>query len=258
MEDRALYDRMLDSMEAFYTLAAGSAETGQVIRRDGVFAAVCPALGHRSVFNSVIYRSAPALEQALGELAVAYDDAGVAAWTVWTPERDTAARSALEAAGHSLDASPQAMAAPLWEFDIGGGAEGMDWARSDDVETMCELLEESFGWERGPTAELFATLPRAGHVYLARIDSKPAACVAALDAGGDCGIWNVATRPEARGRGLATGLMRQALVDARDRGLKTTSLQGTAMGRPVYRHLGYRELGAVEMWERRKPGTGRQ
>jgi hypothetical protein len=46
--------------------------------------------------------------------------------------------------------------------------------------------------------------------------------------------------------------MRQALLDARERGCTTTSLQATAMGRPVYRRLGYRELGVIEMWERRR------
>jgi hypothetical protein len=52
--------------------------------------------------------------------------------------------------------------------------------------------------------------------------------------------------------------MRQALVDARERGVETTSLQATAMGLSLYRRLGYRELGVIEMWERRRPGSDRQ
>jgi GNAT superfamily N-acetyltransferase len=76
--------------------------------------------------------------------------------------------------------------------------------------------------------------------------------VGAIDVNGDCGIYWVGTMPDARGRGVATGLMRQALLEARERGCETTSLQATAMGRPVYRRLGYRELGAIEMWERRR------
>jgi ribosomal protein S18 acetylase RimI-like enzyme len=258
MEDGALYDRMLGSMEAFFGLVGEGARAGRTIRRDGVLAAVCPVMPHRSVFNSVVYRSPAALAPALDELATAYDEAGVAAWTVWTPERDTAARSALEAAAHVLDASPQAMAAPLGEIEIADGAAGLDWQRSDDVDQMCELLEEAFGWERGPATEVFQALPGIGHLYLARTNGRPAACVAALYAGGDCGIFNVGTRSDARGRGLATGLMRQALLDARDLGLETTSLQATPMGRSLYRRMGYRELGVIEMWERRKPGSDRQ
>ncbi len=158
MDDGALYERMLEGMEAFFGLVGEGAPAGRTIRRDGVLAAVCPVMPYRSVFNSVVYRSPAALAPALDELATAYDQAGVAAWTVWTPERDSAAKSALDDAGHVLDASPQAMAAPLEEVDIGDGAAGLDWERSGDVGTMCELLEEAFGWEREPAGEIFREL----------------------------------------------------------------------------------------------------
>jgi hypothetical protein len=46
--------------------------------------------------------------------------------------------------------------------------------------------------------------------------------------------------------------MLHALCDARERGCTTTSLQATARGKPVYERLGYRDIGAVHMWERRK------
>jgi GNAT superfamily N-acetyltransferase len=66
-------------------------------------------------------------------------------------------------------------------------------------------------------------------------------------------VYLVATLPEARGRGLATALMSHALLEARERGCTTTSLQSSARGRPVYARLGYREIGVVQMWERRQP-----
>ena len=83
-------------------------------------------------------------------------------------------------------------------------------------------------------------------------DDRPAACVAALNAADDCGIYLVATAPWARRRGLALGLMRQALRDARERGASTSSLQATQMGAPVYERLGYGDHGAIDMWERRE------
>jgi GNAT superfamily N-acetyltransferase len=209
-------------------------------------------MGHRSVFNSVVYRDSEALVAALPELAKAYDDAGVTAWTVWMPESDGAARSALEAAGHALDATPRAMAAPLDEVDAGEGAAGLDWERADGVEEMAALLEPAFGWEPEPTARTLDGVQDEGTIYIARVDGRPAGCVGSYDVNGDCGIYWVATLPEARGRGIATGLMRQALLDGRERGCATTSLQATGMGAPVYRRLGYRDLGAIEMWERRR------
>ena len=48
---------------------------------------------------------------------------------------------------------------------------------------------------------------------------------------GDAYVWLVATRPEARGRGLAGELLRAALRAARDQaGAATTTLEATAMG----------------------------
>ena len=247
MDDATLYARMLANMEAFF-----ASDPAHTFRRPGVVGALCPLIPHRSVFNSVTYRDPAALRDALPDLAAAYDEAGVLAWTVWTPAEHTEARAALAAAGHVLDATPQAMAAPLAEIDVADGAAGLDWERATGVDDMCQVLEEAFGWERGPTVEVMAGLEQIGHVYVAHLDGAPVACVAAFDAGGDCGIYNVGTRAVARGRGLATGLMRQAALDARARGCETTSLQATAMGRPIYRRLGYRDLGVIEMWERRR------
>ena len=242
---------MLAGMEAFFGLAGDTSPRGRTIRREGLLASVCPEMPHRSVFNSVVYRSSRDLEAALGDLARAYAAAGVAAWTVWTPERDAAARDALQRSGHRLDATPRAMAARLDEIDVSGGPEGLDWERAQGVEEMCAVLGQAFGWESAPAAAVFARLPRHAHIYLARLEGRAAACVVALDASGDCAMFNVGTLPQSRGRGLSTGLMRQALADARRRGCATTSLQATAMGRPVYARLGYRDLGVIEMWERR-------
>jgi predicted acetyltransferase len=78
------------------------------------------------------------------------------------------------------------------------------------------------------------------------------ACLGAFDHDGDCGIYFVATVPEARGRGLASALLRQTLVEARDRGCATSSLQATAAGFPIYERIGYLDAGAIEMWESRR------
>ena len=69
--------------------------------------------------------------------------------------------------------------------------------------------------------------------------------------GEDAIVAWVATLPEARGRGVSGRLLARALRDARDAGLETTTLQATKLGAPVYSRLGYRDYGAVHMWERR-------
>jgi predicted GNAT family acetyltransferase len=61
----------------------------------------------------------------------------------------------------------------------------------------------------------------------------------------------VAVLPEARGQGLSGKLIAHALADAVDRGVTTSTLVATPLGRPVYERLGFRGLGVLEMWERR-------
>jgi GNAT superfamily N-acetyltransferase len=90
------------------------------------------------------------------------------------------------------------------------------------------------------------------HTYIAHVDGHAAAGVASQDLDGDCSIYWVATIPEARGRGLAQGLMRRALAEGRDRGCDVSTLQATKLGRPVYERMGYRSFGEIQMWERRK------
>jgi hypothetical protein len=51
---------------------------------------------------------------------------------------------------------------------------------------------------------------------------------------------------------MASGLIGLALSEAREPGCETTSLQASGAGYPVYRKLGYRDLGAMGMWERRR------
>ena len=84
----------------------------------------------------------------------------------------------------------------------------------------------------------------------ARANDKPVGCLATVDVGSNTDVELVAVRPEARGRGLSGKLLAHALADAADRGQETSTLVATTIGRPVYERLGYRGLGALQMWER--------
>ena len=77
------------------------------------------------------------------------------------------------------------------------------------------------------------------------------ACLMIVDHEGNADVEWVAVVPEARGKGLAGRLLAHALADAAARGVETTTLVATKLGRPVYERLGYRPLGNLQMWERR-------
>lgn len=135
------------------------------------------------------------------------------------------------------------------ELDLSGE---LECDCTGDVAALASINEQAYGLSAGEfTKALTALAADSVEVYVAYEHEEAAACVAAVDADGDCGIYAVATRPASRGRGLASALMRRALTDALRRGCKTSSLQASRSGLSVYQRLGYRDLGAIHTWEHR-------
>jgi len=66
--------------------------------------------------------------------------------------------------------------------------------------------------------------------------------------GTDAYVSMVFTKPEARGRGLATAVLTAALRDARDRGARTATLQSTPMAESLYVRHGFRPVGRWQEW----------
>jgi ribosomal protein S18 acetylase RimI-like enzyme len=235
-------------------MLSASAPGSRMIERDGVAAAVVPSCPERSICNSVGYTDAGALAASLDVLASAYEDAGVAAWTVWVPEFDTEAIALLEAAGHKLDGTPTAMSrelASLEPLDPGD----LDWDTRPERDLLGHLNERAYGLpEDSGVAAALSDPPHLPNLrlYQARVDGEAAAVLATLDSGDDLGFYFVATDPDRRGRGLASRLMSIAMVEGRERGLATTSLQSSVMGRPIYERLGFKVDFELRMYERRR------
>jgi GNAT superfamily N-acetyltransferase len=242
---------MLANMRAFYRMLGERSPGGSVADHPAVLGSIVPSCPRRSIVNAVVYEDGSALADAYDAIAAAYDRAGVLAWTVWVPESDAGTAQFLNGAGHKLDARPRVMLAELRALHLESPV-GLDWERTDDVAALAAINEEAYGLPAGEFGRAMTSLTDAEiTLYLARVGGEPVACLGALSADGDCGIYLVATLPAARGRGLASGLLRQALRDARESGCTTSSLQATKAGFPVYERLGYRDVCAIEMWERR-------
>jgi GNAT superfamily N-acetyltransferase len=77
-----------------------------------------------------------------------------------------------------------------------------------------------------------------GH-YVGRLGGKVLATASLSLAAGVAGIFNVATLPGARRRGIGTALTLAALRDVRERGCRIGILQSSAVG--VYRRLGFEQ-----------------
>lgn len=258
LSDADAFRVMARSMRRTAELSALGAPDSRAMQLDSVTAAITPAAPDRSVLNGVVVEDFSKLADQLETLAAAYAAAGVRAWTVWVPSGELEARDLLGAAGHKLDASPAAMLLDLSELREPAAGPLGDYSTEWDIEAAGAVNDAAYGDTSGLFARAMGALPPdAGHMYLARVDGEPASWVMVHDDDSDnCEFWIAATIPSARGRGLVSGLLHRALVDARERGCTTSTTQASKMGEPVYERLGYRKFGTIEMWERRTPPPG--
>lgn len=223
----------------------------RLIRRADLLASLTPVSPQRSLFNSVYYEDPAVLRAELDALAATYEEAGIAAWTVWVPDEDRETAELLAGRGHLLDAEPRAMALDLADLAAVPPSPKAVEARAGGAAVAAELNDRAYGY--GPDA-FRAALGGETQLrwHIAYSDGLPVACVGVIEVGDDCCVTGVATPPEHRGRGIASWLLCSVLIEARERGMRTASLQATKAGAPIYERLGFRDLGYIEMWELRK------
>lgn len=226
-------------------------------RADGVVAAVSAATPDRSIFNSVTCADPRSLAAELDALAEIYAQAAVRAWTVWVPDDDMEARTLLAGRGHVFDGAPRLMALPLTERQPFPALPDGYELRPGDAATLAALNDLAYGIE-GPgwTAGFAGRAPDRLEILLAVRDGVPAACVGTIDVEGDLVITAVATDPAHQGRRLCSALLGLAIDQGAVRGMATSSLQASKAGAGVYERLGYRDVGAVELWEHRAAASG--
>lgn len=242
--------RSYASFGRFLEALAGGSRKATLLELDGVRASIVPDSPDRSLFNSVAHERPDAIAAGLEEVRAAYRDAGVRAWTVWVPEPDAATRELLDGRGHKLDGAPRMMVCDL--ASVPAPDTELQLRRGPEWGAVMAINDAAYGLEEGSFERGFGSRPDPSiRAYGATHEGWLACVLATLLHEGDCFVHAVATLPEARGRGLAARLLQRALLDAREQGCATSSLQSSAAGAGVYTRLGYRDLGAVEMWEHR-------
>lgn len=253
LSDDELERRVLAGLAAEVELFGSGAESSRVLRLPGLIASVCPGTPDRSIFNSVHPADPGALADSIDELEATYGDAGIRAWTVWLPGGHRLGRDLLEPRGHVYDGSPRSMALELGDLreparELPAGVTVL----GGDAREAAAINDRAYGIGPGAWASAFARTPSVPVRWAAAVwDGGPVACAAALDVGDDASITAVGTVPERKGNGLAGRLIHALLTEAAGRGARTGSLQASRAGAPVYERLGFRDLGCMDLWEKR-------
>jgi GNAT superfamily N-acetyltransferase len=249
-----IHRRAIDGLDVEVELFGGCSDACSVIRREGVVASISPPTPDRSLFNSVVATGPEALAAAIDDLAAAYADAGIRAWTVWVPDYDRRSAELLAERGHVLDAAPRTMGLDLADLRPPGKPlpEGVRLVPGE-ISVIGSINDRAYGietpaWEMAMEHE--PDLPLDS--LTAIVAGEPVACAIVLDHRGDAAVTAVATLPEHRGKGLAGWIITELLTAARERGLTTGSLQASRAGAPVYERLGFADAGFIELWELRK------
>ena len=116
----------------------------------------------------------------------------------------------------------------------------------DDVPAGLELCRQA-GWNQtGEDWRAFLALSPAT-CRAAWVDGRVAGTVTVLPYGSFAWIGMVLVDQAARGRGLGTALLEEALAIVGPAG--TACLDATPLGRPVYSGLGFRADGELQRWE---------
>ncbi|HZP57781.1 MAG TPA: GNAT family N-acetyltransferase [Dehalococcoidia bacterium] len=235
----------------------GSGEEGRVRQHDGVVA-VCtgtPALPMNIVFVTAPPRDR---ERALRE-GIDFMDAQRQPFLVRIREGvDPGSERALEALGFTYTDDIPGMA--LYPFAVrettATGLQIREVADETTAEHHVRVMAEAFEMPRAIADRIlslrtFTSTPDA-HGYVGYLDGEPVATSALVVTHRVAGIYNVATLPSHRGRGIGEALTWHALrAGARD-GCLFGSLQASEMGRPVYERMGFRIVARYRTYNRRR------
>jgi GNAT superfamily N-acetyltransferase len=131
----------------------------------------------------------------------------------------------------------------------------LSWAVDPEpLRAAMRLIAAGFGMPDrlgGALADLMAPIARPGspaRTVVARIDDEPVAAAQGILVGEAVAIFNVATLEAARGRGIGAAVTLAILRDAIERGARFGVLESSAMGHPVYRRIGFRDVASLQVY----------
>lgn len=189
-------------------------------------------------------------------------------WTVWPSDRPHDLRDRLVAAGFESEGDGPLMAVPLADApDPGPAPKELEIRRVAEPTALAELsafVASSMGDRPDLVAPFAATFerlilepdPRIVQ-FAGWVDGDLVSASALFTGSGAAGIYGVMTSEATRGRGYGRALTAATMEEGRRRGLDVAVLMASALGEPVYRRLGFRDVGRVTFLRWPGPGEAR-
>ncbi len=170
-------------------------------------------------------------------------------WQVDPQSRPKDLADRLEKAGLELRESP-GMAIEIENLVVPQEPEGFRYERAttpEKIEEYAKFLPKAYGMPEFGWDFLTGCIIKVGVVenfqhYIGYLDDKPVGTSSIFYAVGVAGLYNVATLPEARGKGVGSVMSAVPFADAHKKGYKIGILHSTEMGYNVYRRLGFQEI----------------
>jgi GNAT superfamily N-acetyltransferase len=242
----ALVSAQVAGHHAWYrTFASAGSELATFGSAQAVLTVARP---ERSLLNAVVY-SDPG-DVPLDELATFFEP--VEACCIWVQPGDDELAGACAARGMALDGTPMLMAAELADVDVAPREVPAEIGEAPDWPAIGLVNDAAYGMPEDHFARVMRRLSPEGYrVAVARRDGEPLACAAAHVDCGNAEVVFVATMLDARRQGLAAECMRTVLRACASAGCRTTTLEATAAGQPLYAAMGYGSFGRYRMMESR-------
>ena len=129
---------------------------------------------------------------------------------------------------------------------------------ADGIDAYVDVVANGFGMPRDIAVALMGErllLETPGFTgFLAHLDGEPVGSSGVYVTGGAiAGVYNVATLPAARGRGVGAAVTWAAVLAGREAGATASILQASEMGEPVYTRMGFATPARYRQFEGVRP-----
>ena len=210
-------------------------------------------------FNGVLCSQPPADEDGafLDEVVDYFRAKNTRVFTFWMEPHvaSSAWEAALTKRGFGFSSDTPGMAVDLQSLEESQTRiDGLDIRLVDDetlLRTWAETFTQGYGLPFEWSGMIFDAWLALGledpiRNHLGFLNGEPVATSTVFFGGGAAGIYDVATVPNARGRGIGAAMTVHPLLEAREAGERMGVLQSSDMGFNVYKKIGFRHLCQIE------------